>query len=94
LRTSPTPDRAAVLPDPDLSHADDPVSRQRFATEAEITGGLEHPDVVPVYGLGIDAEGRPCYALRCINGDSLTLEVARDLLDEPERSQRIQSVQV
>jgi hypothetical protein len=32
-------------------HADDPASRQRFVAEAEITGGLEHPGVVPVYGL-------------------------------------------
>ena len=33
-------------------HADDPVSRSRFLIEAEITGGLEHPGIVPVYGLG------------------------------------------
>jgi len=52
-------------------HADDPVSRQRFVAEAEITGGLEHPGVVPVYGLGIDAGGRPYYAMRFIKGDSL-----------------------
>src|SRR5262249_48661214 len=31
-------------------HADDPISRQRFQIEAEITGGLEHPGIVPVYG--------------------------------------------
>jgi hypothetical protein len=36
-------------------HADDPDSRHRFVAEAEITGGLEHPGVVPVYGaLGSD----------------------------------------
>ncbi|MEZ6091522.1 MAG: hypothetical protein R3C05_26610 [Pirellulaceae bacterium] len=28
-------------------------ARQRFMLEAEITGGLEHPGVVPVYGLGV-----------------------------------------
>ncbi len=52
-------------------HADDPVSRERFVAEAEITGGLEHPGVVPVYGLGNDAEGHPYYAMRFIKGDSL-----------------------
>src|SRR4029077_11078475 len=47
-------------------HADDPVSRQRFIAEAEITGGLEHPGVVPVYGLGTYGSGRPYYAMRFI----------------------------
>ena len=53
------------------SHADDPVSRQRFLLEAEVTGGLEHPGIVPVYGLGTYAGGRPYYAMRFIKGDSL-----------------------
>ena len=52
-------------------HADDPVSRQRFVAEAEITGGLEHPGIVPVYGVGTTAGGRPYYAMRFIKGDSL-----------------------
>ena len=53
------------------NHADDPVSRQRFVLEAEVTGGLEHPGIVPVYGLGTYAGGRPYYAMRFIKGDSL-----------------------
>jgi tetratricopeptide (TPR) repeat protein/tRNA A-37 threonylcarbamoyl transferase component Bud32 len=53
------------------SHADDPTSRQRFVLEAEVTGGLEHPGIVPVYGLGTDTDGRPYYAMRFIRGDSL-----------------------
>ena len=53
-------------------HADDPVSRSRFLLEGEITGGLEHPGIVPVYGLGTYANGRPFYAMRFIRGDSLT----------------------
>ena len=51
--------------------ADDPDSRGRFLLEAEITGGLEHPGIVPVYGLGSYANGRPFYAMRFIRGDSL-----------------------
>src|SRR5262249_38142968 len=51
-------------------HAHDPNSRARFLLEAEITGKLEHPGVVPVYGLGCDAAGRPYYATRFIRGDS------------------------
>src|SRR5207302_3467326 len=52
-------------------HADDPDSRGRFLLEAEITGGLEHPGIVPVYGLGTYDGGRPFYAMRFIRGDSL-----------------------
>ena len=52
-------------------HADDDQRRARFLVEAEITGGLEHPGIVPVYGLGHHADGRPFYAMRFIKGDSL-----------------------
>jgi WD40 repeat protein/serine/threonine protein kinase len=51
--------------------ADDPRRRLRFVQEAEITGGLEHPGIVPVYGLGHHADGRPFYAMRFIRGHSL-----------------------
>jgi serine/threonine protein kinase/tetratricopeptide (TPR) repeat protein len=63
-------------------HADHPVSRQRFVTEAEITGGLEHPGIVPVYGLGSYADGRPYYAMRFIRGDSLKEAIDRFHKDE------------
>jgi WD40 repeat protein/serine/threonine protein kinase len=52
-------------------YADHPQSRTRFLLEAEITGGLEHPGIVPVYGLGQYVDGRPFYAMRFIKGDSL-----------------------
>jgi serine/threonine-protein kinase len=58
-------------------HADDPASRQRFVAEAEITGGLEHPGVVPVYGLATYDGGRPYYAMRFIKGDSLKEAIKR-----------------
>jgi serine/threonine-protein kinase len=58
-------------------HADDPVSRQRFLLEAEITGGLEHPGIVPVYGLETYGDGRPYYAMRFIRGNSLKEAIER-----------------
>jgi serine/threonine-protein kinase len=57
--------------------ADDPECRDRFVREAEITGRLEHPGVVPVYGLGQLADGRPEYAMRFIEGESLKRAIAR-----------------
>ncbi len=58
------------------SHADDPDSRRRFLLEAEVTGGLEHPGIVPVHGLGTDADGHPYYAMRLIKGESLKDAIA------------------
>jgi serine/threonine-protein kinase len=45
--------------------------RMRFLLEAEVTGGLEHPGIVPVYGLGEYPDGRPYYAMRFIRGETL-----------------------
>jgi serine/threonine-protein kinase len=59
------------------NHANDPESQGRFMLEAEITGGLEHPSIVPVYGLGHYADGRPFYAMRFIRGDSLKEAIDR-----------------
>jgi serine/threonine-protein kinase len=53
-------------------HAGHPNSARRFLREAEITARLEHPAVVPVFGLVRDADDRPCYAMRFLRGDTLT----------------------
>jgi len=49
--------------------ADDETYRKRFLTEAEITGRLEHPGIIPVYSRGYQADGRPYYAMRLIAGE-------------------------
>jgi serine/threonine-protein kinase len=61
-------------------HAGDQESRARFVQEAEITGGLEHPGIVPVYGMGRYPDGRPYYAMRFIPGQNL--QEALDRLHE------------
>jgi serine/threonine-protein kinase len=67
------------------NHADDPADRQRFLLEAEITGGLEHPGIVPVYGLGTYGDGRPYYAMRFIRGESLKGATERFHADEASK---------
>ncbi len=52
-------------------YADHSESRLRFLLEAKVTGFLEHPGIVPVYGLGSDPDGRPFYAMRLVDGSSL-----------------------
>jgi serine/threonine-protein kinase len=64
------------------SHAADPTSRARFLLEAEVTGGLEHPGIVPVYGLGVYRDGRPYYAMRFVRGDSLREAIQHFHADE------------
>lgn len=64
------------------NRADDPESRARFLLEAEITGSLEHPGIVPVYGLGTYGDGRPFYAMRFVRGDNLQKAI-RDFHPRP-----------
>jgi hypothetical protein len=75
--------RQVALKEIQERHAADAHSRGRFVREAEITGGLEHPGIVPVYGLGQYADGRPFYAMRFIQGETLKDAIARhhQLLD-------------
>jgi len=51
--------------------------RDQFRTEAEVTARLDHPGVVPVYGFGKTPDGRLCYAMRFIQGESLEDRIAR-----------------
>ena len=59
------------------SQAADPQSRARFLLEAEITGGLEHPGIVPVYALGENSDGRLFYAMRLVQGETLKERIRR-----------------
>src|SRR5262249_44560475 len=52
-------------------------SRSRFLLEAEVTGSLEHPGIVPVYSLGQGGDGHPYYAMRLIRGESLRDAIRR-----------------
>lgn len=63
--------REVALKEIQLDKSDDSEARSRFIREAEITGGLEHPGVVPVYSLGAYPDGRPFYAMRFIRGQTL-----------------------
>lgn len=59
--------------------------RDRFLLEAEVTGSLEHPNIVPVYGFGVDRQGTPYYAMRLIKGESLTAKIA-ELYDKSKQN--------
>ena len=46
-------------------------SRERFVEEAQIAGQLEHPNIVPVHDLGVDADGRLFFTMKLVQGKSL-----------------------
>ena len=43
----------------------------RFEREAQVTGQLNHPGIVPVFALKQDSQGQPCYVMRFVDGPTL-----------------------
>ncbi|TCO93545.1 serine/threonine protein kinase [Chthoniobacter flavus] len=43
----------------------------RFIDEAQLTGQLEHPNIVPIYELGIDDQGEIFYTMKFVKGTTL-----------------------
>ena len=50
--------------------ATSPLVVERFLEEAQVTGQLEHPGVVPVHELGVDGDGRMYFTMRLVRGKS------------------------
>ena len=69
--------REVALKEVQQQHVGNSDSLVRFLLEAEVTGRLEHPGVVPVYGLGRYADGRPYYAMRLIKGETIKDAIQR-----------------
>jgi eukaryotic-like serine/threonine-protein kinase len=45
-------------------------SLQKFIREARITAHLEHPNIIPVYDTGSEADGLPFFTMKLISGQS------------------------
>ena len=43
----------------------------RFLEEAQVTGQLDHPGIVPVHELGLDADGRVYFTMKLVEGRDL-----------------------
>lgn len=62
-----------------VMHADalqNPTLRRRFVIEAQVTAQLEHPHIVPVYGME-QRGGAPAFAMRRLQGRDLAHLIAR-----------------
>ena len=51
--------------------AEDEDALRRFTQEAELTGQLEHPNIVPVHDLSSDDQDRPFYTMKFVKGVTL-----------------------
>jgi serine/threonine protein kinase/WD40 repeat protein len=48
-----------------------PEETQRFFQEARVLGQLSHPNIVPIYDVGTDEQGRPFYTMKLVVGVTL-----------------------
>jgi serine/threonine-protein kinase len=69
--------REVALKEIKPQHAGNKNSQERFLIEGEVTGSLEHPGIVPVYGMGRYSDGRPYYAMRFVAGETLEEAIQR-----------------
>lgn len=44
----------------------------RFICEARLTARLEHPNIIPVYDMGLDENGAPFFTMKYLRGESLS----------------------
>ena len=66
----------------------DPSQAERLAREARITGGLEHPGIVPIYELAADPSGVWFFTMKQVQGRDLE----RVLLDDEPRLHTMLSI--
>src|SRR6185437_2580174 len=57
--------------------------RARFVLEARVQGSLEHPAVVPVYDLGLTAEGEAYFTMKRVRGTNLEQVLASLAAGDP-----------
>ncbi len=78
-------EREVALKEIQERHASQPASRARFLLEAKVTGGLEHPGIVPIYGLGHYGDGRPIFTVCPRNDTALCGHILLSGYGEPAR---------
>ena len=70
----------------DKDYATQTFYRDGFIAEAQITGQLEHPNIVPIHELGIDSQKRLFFSMKMVKGRSLA-QILDDLRQTPRASE-------
>ena len=74
-------------------HRDCPRLKQRFIDEARVTGGLQHPGIVPIYEVGETREGIFFFAMKLVEGETLADLLAKPSHRQGDRSRQLQVFQ-
>jgi CRP-like cAMP-binding protein len=77
--------RPVALKRLDKSFATKPFYRDGFVAEAQMTGQLEHPNIVPVHELTIDENGVPYFTMKLVQGGSFDRWLAKHKPGSVER---------
>jgi serine/threonine protein kinase len=64
-----------------------PDKKLRFIEEAQITGQLEHPNIVPIHELGVDAKKRLFFSMKMVKGRSLA-QVLDEVRQDPKAAEK------
>lgn len=69
----------------DPKWAKEPMYRDGFVAEAQMTGQLEHPNIVPVHELALDAYGVPYFTMKLVIGEGFHEWLAEREVGSTER---------
>ncbi len=67
-----------------MRHDTNAVQRARFLEESQVTGQLEHPNIVPIHEIGVDPRGRMYFTMKLVKGRSLS-----QVLDDMRKDQNL-----
>jgi len=74
---------------------EEPGTLSRFVEEAQITGQLDHPNIVPVYDIGVDERGLPTrFTMKLVHGQTLAAALDDDAKDPDNQDRLERSLQV
>src|SRR6516164_4209724 len=76
-------DRTVAVKSLPASLAADPQFRDRFAREARVLSGLDHPHICPVYDVG-EHDGTSFIVMPLLDGESLAARLERGALPLPD----------
>jgi serine/threonine protein kinase len=65
---------------------------EKFIREARLTASLEHPNIIPIYDLGVD-EAEPFFTMKMVEGENLS-DLIKKLRDNPQIVSRQDLMQI